>query len=619
MAAIKFFPVSLLLLQLCGISLGRLIGGRNLSPERNIIDANDNDKGDDLPTPTRIFPKKLGTKRRFKTAQDEVQVIKDFHELVGGTRIIGGSLSTKGRYPYAVSLRRGSAGHFCGGSLIAKDVVLSAAHCATSNFNVVVGRHSLNSADGEVIPVKAQVLHPQYSSSGTNNDFNLIFLRRSADADIVSLNPNNGVPNEGDSVTVMGWGDTVASNSYTQLSNTLREVEVKVVSNKNCERSKGYAGGFYNSYQGAISDNMLCAKDIGEDSCQGDSGGPLVVKGRDGSTDVQVGVVSWGIGCANENFPGVYARVSSVYDWIKREVCERSSDPPAEFGCSSAENEPETKPETETESATCEPFSFDLRTDRHASELSWKLNAIDGGVESLVGSGPPANTYYANNIGYKDAAHGCLPPGNYGFTIYDSYGDGIAEPGYYRLTVNGEVLVLSRDFGAERSTDFVIGSTPGGTFATDATILEEDFESDFGQFIAGDDVKYYAKLRGRDGVVRLENGNLSASSMIWYDKIPLANESYADIEVAFSFYGNRMEYNEQICVDYMVNNDKKWAEVECFASGIDFSNYRWYDEVKVSFPLPGGSIDSIGVRFRCDANHNDDDILIDQVKIAGLA
>ena len=106
-------------------------------------------------------------------------------------------------------------------------------------------------------------------------------------------------------------------------------------------------------------------------------------------------------------------------------MCERSSDPPDEFGCSST---------TDTdEAAVCEPFSFDLRTDGHASETSWKLEKVEGNVASSVGSGPPRRAVYADNTYYQGAAYGCLPPGGYRFTMNDQYGDGIIEPGYYRV------------------------------------------------------------------------------------------------------------------------------------------------------------------------------------------
>jgi len=228
-------------------------------------------------------------------------------------RIIGGGLSDKDEYPYAVSLK-GRGGHFCGGSLIARDVVLSAAHCSGANFDVVVGRHKRSSwYEGETISVKAEVSHPSYRSRNTDNDFNLIFLSREARADVelVSLNSDGAVPESRDSVTSMGWGDTIASASSSQLSNTLKEVELKAVSNQDCRAAKGFVGGYYSSYAGAITSNMLCAQAPGGDSCQGDSGGPLVLKSSDANQDVQVGVVSWGMGCADPVFPGVYA-VSSL-------------------------------------------------------------------------------------------------------------------------------------------------------------------------------------------------------------------------------------------------------------------------------------------------------------------
>ena len=88
------------------------------------------------------------------------------------------------------------------------------------------------------------------------------------------------------------------------------EVEVDIVSKSECN----------SDYSGQITDNMVCASRSGKDSCQGDSGGPLIVKGGDVSADVQVGVVSWGNGCADPNFPGVYARVSSKISWIKEQI-----------------------------------------------------------------------------------------------------------------------------------------------------------------------------------------------------------------------------------------------------------------------------------------------------------
>ncbi|KAL7496372.1 hypothetical protein ACHAWT_004528 [Skeletonema menzelii] len=256
------------------------------------------------------------------------------------TRIIGGDEAVEDRYAYAVSLSD-SYGHFCGGSLIAEDVVLSAAHCDShgkGNYYAVVGRHAHEDTDGQELRVKKALPHPDYDGDTTDNDFMLIFLNESANSNVfVKLNSDAATPEIGAAVTVMGWGDIDPSDEQ-ELSSELMEVEVNVITNEECELSDGEFG----SYEDQITSNMLCAREEGggEDSCQGDSGGGLVIKGADpsGADDLQVGVVSWGIGCASEDYPGVYARLSAQYDWIKSEVCKGSKNPPSSFGCEDTES-----------------------------------------------------------------------------------------------------------------------------------------------------------------------------------------------------------------------------------------------------------------------------------------
>ncbi|KAL7504231.1 hypothetical protein ACHAXN_002121 [Cyclotella atomus] len=120
----------------------------------------------------------------------------------------------------------------------------------------------------------------------------------------------------------MGWGDVAKEDEIQTTSNVLMGVKVKMITNEQCLSSQGSIWGYQESYQGKITSQMMCARDGDEDACQGDSGGPLVMKGRGDSSDVLVGVVSWGIGCAHKSFPGVYARVSSAYNWIKEEALE---------------------------------------------------------------------------------------------------------------------------------------------------------------------------------------------------------------------------------------------------------------------------------------------------------
>lgn len=258
------------------------------------------------------------------------------------TRIIGGNEATEGRYSYAVSLQD-DVGHFCGGSLIAPDVVLSASHCMQyeTGYKVVIGRHDLSTLEGEVRTVISEITHPGYNWGTTDDDFMILILDQATteDVDLVEVSPN--VVPVGAAVTVMGWGDTHPAEDNRTLAEELMETEVFVVSNEECERSNGtiggteidgtIVGGYDEDYHDQITENMMCAKDNREDSCQGDSGGPLVI--RSGSGDIQVGVVSWGVSCAHEDFPGVYARVSAQYEWIRNNVCDESSDPPASFDC----------------------------------------------------------------------------------------------------------------------------------------------------------------------------------------------------------------------------------------------------------------------------------------------
>lgn len=246
------------------------------------------------------------------------------------TRIIGGEEADVDRYSYAVSLQD-YIGHFCGGSLIAPDVVLSAAHCQGGSYDVVIGRHDLTDNDGEVIGMKEELPHRDYNSFNTDNDYMLVILDHAPEANVDLVRVASDEVDVGTSVTVMGWGDTHISSNIQQLADRLMEVEVETISNEECDESEGKIGGWTDSYKDEITDNMICAKDSGEDACQGDSGGPLVIKGN--NYDTQIGVVSWGIGCAHKDFPGVYARVSEKYNWIRAVVCDKSSDPPSYFDC----------------------------------------------------------------------------------------------------------------------------------------------------------------------------------------------------------------------------------------------------------------------------------------------
>eukprot|EP00956_Cyclotella_meneghiniana_P003256 scaffold3951_cov69-Cyclotella_meneghiniana.AAC.19 len=252
-------------------------------------------------------------------------------------RIIGGRVANDDRYTYMVSLQTNGV-HFCGGVLIACDTVLTAAHCTNevsknqSPITVVVSRHDLSSSSGEELQVKEERVHPQYLDSVEyDNDFALLFLERAtmSKVDYITINHDRDQPKRFRSVKVLGWGDTKVARSG---SNVLNQVNLRVIPNSRCNKVEGYWGDMHVTYEGYISDSMMCAALKDKDACQGDSGGPAIIKGSSGDDDLLVGLVSWGLGCAND-FPGVYARVSSGYNWIRREVCTRSVLPPETFNC----------------------------------------------------------------------------------------------------------------------------------------------------------------------------------------------------------------------------------------------------------------------------------------------
>uniref|UniRef100_A0A6M2DY62 trypsin n=1 Tax=Xenopsylla cheopis TaxID=163159 RepID=A0A6M2DY62_XENCH len=218
-------------------------------------------------------------------------------------RIVGGQDTTIEEHPYQVSLLSGSF-HNCGGSIIAKNWILTAAHCIKStDYNVRMGS-TIKGQGGVVIKSKKQYRHPDYNSGTIDYDFGLIELEESITAGngagIVKLADAGVELKPGTQLTVTGWGSTGSG----PVTNILQEVFVPHVAQDVCEKS----------YPGELTDRMFCAGYLGEggkDSCQGDSGGPVVVNG------IQHGIVSWGQGCALPNYPGVYAKVPAGRQWIK--------------------------------------------------------------------------------------------------------------------------------------------------------------------------------------------------------------------------------------------------------------------------------------------------------------
>ena len=220
----------------------------------------------------------------------------------GMEKIVGGVEAVKGEFPFIVSLQGSYGGHFCGGSLIKKNWVLTAAHCIPGGIEtVVIGLHDQGAQDVERLAVEKVIPHPDYNKKPQDFDFALVQLKGESKFSPVALNRAE-IPAKAKLVTA-GWGATSEGGGVADL---LQKVTVPYVSAASCAKA----------YPGKITEQMLCAgfDKGGKDSCQGDSGGPLVL--GSGDKRVLAGVVSWGEGCARPNKYGVYSKVSSVLEWI---------------------------------------------------------------------------------------------------------------------------------------------------------------------------------------------------------------------------------------------------------------------------------------------------------------
>tara|TARA_B100000795_G_scaffold72134_1_gene50820 strand:+ start:3484 stop:5211 length:1728 start_codon:yes stop_codon:yes gene_type:complete len=234
-------------------------------------------------------------------------------------------------YPWQVALSSSASGAgFCGGSIIANSWVLTAAHCVNgdnpSNLFIRCGSSNSFASGGSSYSVNQIIIHPSYNNPvSMAYDFALIeindefsFNENVARIDIINeLEISSGAQEPGVRGTITGWGTTSSGGS---LASVLQMVSTPIVSNDVACDSSVDENGDSGSYPcSSLHESMICAGDLingGEDACQGDSGGPLAVRSLIDNRWLLIGVTSWGYGCANVIYPGVWSRVSSVFEWI---------------------------------------------------------------------------------------------------------------------------------------------------------------------------------------------------------------------------------------------------------------------------------------------------------------
>lgn len=235
-------------------------------------------------------------------------------DVTASPKIVGGVPADANNNPFQVALlskaisnNRGA--QFCGGTLVKEDVIVTAAHCSDFIINpatevqVLTGTQDLDGS-GVRRGVSKITVHPDWNPATFEADIAIWFLTSRATGIKVAKLPDSD-PSVGSKLLATGWGDTETASSFPIR---LQKVKLALVSRRNCNDA--------NSYSGLITKRMICAgfNAGGKDTCQGDSGGPLA-KGRQ-----LVGVTSFGVGCADPNFFGVYTRVSKFRKWVLKQI-----------------------------------------------------------------------------------------------------------------------------------------------------------------------------------------------------------------------------------------------------------------------------------------------------------
>jgi len=266
-----------------------------------------------------------------------------------GTRIVNSidkSETYFGQFPWMVAILKSTTDQTtgektenvfqCGGSLIHPQVILTAAHCVNgfkkNIMKIRVGEWDTQSEGSEEnhlhqdFGISEVIIHPNHNNASMFNDVALVQLdtpvKLQKHINTICI-PHDKKTNYDSRLCVStGWGKNGFGGKNDRYQNVLKKVKLSLVSNDLCQQQlrQTRVGNYFR-----LHDSFICAGGVkGEDVCRGDGGGPLVcvVKEKKSTQQkyIQVGIVSWGIGCGDENVPGVYSSLVSNYQWINKHL-----------------------------------------------------------------------------------------------------------------------------------------------------------------------------------------------------------------------------------------------------------------------------------------------------------
>jgi secreted trypsin-like serine protease len=256
---------------------------------------------------------------------------------------IGGKVANSSRQPYGalVTAFLDVGSFFCGGSLVAPDMILTSASCLNAPNETILGHQAyvnistvVNFSGYEHIQKVIKLIpNPSFDSTTFSGDLALVLLEQAVtDVPTLNINRQAEIPKDRQSLSTYGLG----MMSFPETADVVMEDTISVVPHKDCNDRTSYNGRI-------VKNAMICASDPKgrKKNCFGDMGSPLILLGTNPNQDVQVGILSFRNGCPNPDFPTVYTRVSHYLRWIQNTICNHSASKPS--SCSS--KNPSANPE----------------------------------------------------------------------------------------------------------------------------------------------------------------------------------------------------------------------------------------------------------------------------------